>query len=63
MAEKGEQFNSGTRKLDGHKFTDMRTMRTGILGMCQDIGLGGRLSELPISREGFLEEKSENRPS
>jgi len=53
--EKEEVFNEKTRRLDGHRFTDIRTMRTGIMGMCQDMPLlGGTLSEVPISKEGFL---------
>jgi|GEM_PF-2363326 len=57
MARKkgGEFFDEATRRLVGHKFTDMGTMRKGILEMCQEMSLGGELKKRPVSREGFLE--------
>lgn len=54
--KKGDEFfDDSTRRLVGHKFTDMGTMRKGILEMCQGMGLGGELKIRPVSREGFLE--------
>jgi hypothetical protein len=52
--KRGEKFDPETRMLKGHKFTDMSVMRTGIMQMCQGMGLGGDLSKLPVSQDGFL---------
>jgi hypothetical protein len=53
--EKEEVFNEKTRRLDGHRLTDIRVMRSDIMKMCQEMRLGGELSIMPISKEGFLE--------
>lgn len=48
-------FNPSIGILLGHPYTDGCAMRRGILRMCQGMRLGGELSEVPISEEGFLE--------